>query len=119
LGSSYKRIMSFARIFRVIALSVLAMMLVLRVGPVCEAAANAAAPPAVVHDAMVGCEQPSGKPARKSSAAACASACVATDPLRTGDATRPMLAAVSPIASVRPDLEGRTGGPAPPPPRTA
>jgi len=111
--------MSFAHIFRAIALSVLAMMLVLRVGPVCEAAANAAAPPAVVHNAMVGCEQPSDKPAGKSSAAACASSCVATDPQRIGDATRPMLAAVIPIASFLPDLEGRTGGPAPPPPRTA
>ncbi len=111
--------MSFAHIFRAIALSVLAMMLVLRVGPVCEAAANAAAPPAVLHGAMVGCEQPSGKPAGKSSAAACTSACVATDPQRVGHTTRPLVAAIIPIASVLPDLEGRTGGPAPPPPRTA
>jgi hypothetical protein len=110
--------MSFGRLPRVIALSVLAMMLVLRVGPVCEATAPAAAPTAGVHDAMAGCEQTQGKPAGKAPAAACASACVATDPQQIDAAPPPMRAAATPIVSVHPDLEGRSGGPAPPPPRT-
>ena len=114
----YSKRMSLGRLVRALALSFLAVMLVLRVGPVCEAVAVAAAPIAAADmQMMAGCDQPVKKPIKGASSQACIGGCIAVDPHPSLAATTAPAVAESPIMAAYPHLEGHCGGPAPPPPR--
>jgi hypothetical protein len=116
--TSYKASMSFGRLFRVFALTLLGAMLLVRMGPMCEAMAQAA-PVAGAHAAMKDCDRAPVSPGKKAPPVTCATACVATsvDAQVVPSARIAMSTAASP--SLHAVLEGRSGGPSPPPPRTA
>lgn len=110
--------MSFGRLFRVFALTLLGAMLLIRMGPMCEAMAQAA-PLAETHAAMADCDRTPAIPAKKVPPAACTGACIATAlDVHASPATQ-FAARTDLLAPEHPALDGRSGGPAPPPPRTA
>ena len=102
------RLRPLASLLRVVALGVIAALLLVRLGPICEAAARAAP----IAPTMSGCEgKGSGTPENKASLSACATPCTAVP----GEA----LARVEPITipAVAPwpaPLAGLTGAPIPP-----
>lgn len=114
--------MSVARLLRACALTVLAVMLLLRVGPICEVAAQAAtshaAASSAVSGTMAGCERPPGKPAGKTSLPTCLGGCIAVDPPPVATAAMAPVARERPASRGDPELEGRSAGPVLPPPRT-
>lgn len=107
-------------IIRACALVVLGMMMLVRMGPLCETMAMAPAP-ATSHGAMADCDSP-GDPRgtqRDAALGACAGACLAMEADRQFAATTPMVTPVMPAAATYPALEGRADRPMPPPPRMA
>lgn len=100
---------------RMAALAMLAVLLLGRLGPFCEAAAQAAP----VASAMAGCDGEAGKaPEKKPSLSACATPCTAVP----GNAlARVEPVAIPPIAPWPAPLSGLAGAPVPPaipPPRS-
>ena len=108
-----RRLPRLAGTLRLVALAMLAMMLVMRLGPICEAIANAAP----VASEMAGCEG-TQKPAKAPQHAACSTPCTAVQPT----VLAPVDAAPSVRMALRPrHVEGLIGMPVPPatpPPRT-
>jgi len=93
-------------------------MLLVRMGPMCEAMAQAA-PLSGAHAAMVDCDRAPGALVRKAPPPSCAGACAATSvDAQVVPAARIAMSATT-SASLHPVLEGRSVGPSPPPPRTA
>lgn len=90
----------------------LAVMLVLRLGPICEAVANAAP----VASEMAGCEG-SHKPTKAPQQAACSTPCVAieSEALAQAGAAAPIRMAIKPLPVT--GLMGMPVPPATPPPR--
>lgn len=110
--------MSFGRLLRAFALTLLGAMLLVRMGPMCEAMAQAA-PLQGAHAAMVDCDRAPGAPVKKAPPVSCAGACVATSVDAQVVSPAPIAISDSASASLHPVLEGRSGGPSPPPPRNA
>lgn len=102
-----------AKPLRFAMLAALALMLVMRLGPACEAVANAAP----IASDMSGCEGKS-KPGKISQQAACSTPCmvVAVEPLIHADAASPIGAAYRPMPMAA--MTGMLVPPATPPPRT-
>lgn len=113
---SYSIPMRFGRLLRALALSLLAVMLFLRVGPICEAGATAATVSATPSQTMAGCEQAPGKPVKKPPLPNCVGGCIAVDPQPVATAEMTPAAVNRPVSGVHAALESRSGGPAPPPP---
>ena len=110
--------MSFGRLARTLALLLLGAMLLVRMGPMCEAIAQAA-PPAEAHAGMADCDRAPPTPVKKAPSVDCVGACIATA-LDVHTSPAPQLAVrTDPPAPEPHALVGRSGGPAPPPPRTA
>ncbi|MBB5712613.1 hypothetical protein [Sphingomonas xinjiangensis] len=110
--------MGSGRILRAFALLVLGAMLLVRMGPLCETAAQAAAP-AAAHAAMADCEEAPRSPAKKVPGVACAGPCIAAEPQDVAPVGDVMVVSVQPAVQLHSPLEGRSAGPAPPPPRAA
>lgn len=111
--------MSFGRVCRAFALTLLGAMLLVRMGPMCEAKARAAHPLAETHAVMAGCDHAPSTPAKKTPPDACVGTCIAT-PLEVHSS--PAMQLATRVALPVPEhqtLHGRSSGPAPPPPRTA
>ena len=110
--------MSFGRLARTLALLLLGAMLFVRMGPMCEAIAQAA-PPAEAHAGMADCDRAPPTPVKKAPSVDCVGACIATV-LDVHTYPAPQLAVRTNLPAPEPHaLVGRSGGPAPPPPRTA
>jgi len=110
--------MSFGRLARTLALLLLGAMLFARMGPMCEAIAQAA-PPAEAHAGMADCDRAPPTPVKKAPSVDCVGACIATV-LDVHTSPAPQLAVRTNLPAPEPHaLVGRSGGPAPPPPRTA
>lgn len=110
--------MSFGRLVRTFALVLLGAMLLVRMGPMCETMAQAA-PLAGAHAVMTDCDRAPPTPVKKAPPVDCAGACIATA-LDVHMAPAPQIALrTAPPAPEPHALVGRSGGPAPPPPRTA
>lgn len=110
--------MSFGRLARTLALLLLGAMLFVRMGPMCEAIAQAA-PPAEAHAGMADCDRAPPTPVKKAPSVDCVGACIATA-LDVHTSPAPQLAVRMNLPAPEPHaLVGRSGGPAPPPPRTA
>ncbi len=107
-----RRLPRLAGALRLTVLAVLAVVLVMRLGPICEAVANAAP----VASEMAGCagEQ---KPGKVSQQVACSTPCTAVkaDAFASADAAPPVRIALRPLPIE--GLEGRPVPPATPPPR--
>ena len=69
--------MSFGRLARTLALLLLGAMLFVRMGPMCEAIAQAA-PPAEAHAGMADCDRAPPTPVKKAPSVDCVGACIAT-----------------------------------------
>lgn len=110
--------MSFGRLLRAFALTLLGAMLLVRMGPMCEAMAQAA-PVGDVHAAMADCDRAPSVPVKKAPPISCAGTCVATPVDAQLASSAPIATSASASASLHAVLEGRSGGPSPPPPRTA
>ncbi|WP_294284312.1 hypothetical protein [uncultured Sphingomonas sp.] len=110
--------MAISRILRVLALVVLGTMMLVRMGPVCEAMAQAVPAPGL-HAAMSDCDRVPAMPQGKPASIACPGACIATDV--DAPIVLQTLAALSPAPPIldHEALVGRSGGPSPPPPRRA
>lgn len=109
--------MSFGRLARTLALLLLGAMLFVRMGPMCEAIAQAA-PPAEAHAGMADCDRAPPTPVKKAPSVDCVGACIATV-LDVHTSPAPQLAVRTNLPAPEPHaLVGRSGGPAPPPPRT-
>ena len=108
-----RRLPRLADALRPAALVVLAVMLVMRLGPVCEAVANASP----VAAEMAGCEG-KPKPAKALQQAACSTPCTAVQAsaLALIDAAPPIRMALRPLPVA--SLSGMPIPPATPPPRT-
>lgn len=118
MRAHHSGLMSLGRLVRALTLSFLAVMLVLRVRPVCEAVAVAAAPTAAADmQMMAGCHQPVKKPIKDASSQACIGGCIAVDPHPSLAVTIVPAVVASPIMGSYLHFEGHCGGPAPPPPR--
>ena len=110
--------MSFGRLARTLALLLLGAMLFVRMGPMCEAIAQAA-PPAEAHAGMADCDRAPPTTVKKAPSVDCVGACIATV-LDVHTSPAPQLAVRTNLPAPEPHaLVGRSGGPAPPPPRTA
>lgn len=110
--------MSFGRLARTLALLLLGAMLFVRMGPMCEAIAQAA-PPSQAHAGMADCDRAPPTPVKKAPSVDCVGACIATV-LDVHTSPAPQLAVRTNLPAPEPHaLVGRSGGPAPPPPRTA
>ncbi|PCG15750.1 hypothetical protein [Sphingomonas adhaesiva] len=110
--------MSFGRLLRACALTLLGVMLLVRMGPMCESMAQAV-PIASAKAAMADCDRAPSVPVKKAPPISCAGACVATSVDAQVASSAPAATSASASASLHPVLEGRSGGPSPPPPRTA
>ena len=109
--------MSFGRLARTLALLLLGAMLFVRMVPMCEAIAQAA-PPAEAHAGMADCDRAPPTPVKKAPSVDCVGACIATV-LDVHTSPAPQLAVRTNLPAPEPHaLVGRSGGPAPPPPRT-
>jgi hypothetical protein len=112
--------MTLRRIIRASALLLLTMMMLVRMGPLCESLAMAAVP-TTGHVVMTDCDRPA--PTRRTDGktiiGACAGACLATEADRQSVAAGPVSRPACPVAASYAPLENLSGGPAPPPPRTA
>jgi len=112
--------MTLRRIIRASALLMLAMMMLVRMGPLCESMAMAATP-ASGHVTMSDCDRP--VPVRrtegKATIGACAGACLAIEVDRQSIVAEPMSRSARPVPASYAQLEGLSGAPSPPPPRTA
>jgi hypothetical protein len=108
-----RRLPRLAGMLRLAALAVLAVVLVMRLGPICEAVANASP----VASEMTGCEG-KPKPGKAPQQAACSTPCTAvqTGALAPVDAAPPVRMAFRPLPVV--GLAGMPIPPATPPPRT-
>lgn len=108
-----RRLPRLAGMLRLAALTVLAVVLVMRLGPICEAVANASP----ITSEMAGCE---GKPklGKVPQQAACSTPCTAvqTGALASVAAAPPVRMAFRPLPVV--GLAGMPIPPATPPPRT-
>ena len=110
--------MSFGRLARTLALLLLGAMLFVRMGPMCEAMAQAA-PPSQAHAGMADCDRAPPTPVKKAPSVDCVGGCIATA-LDVHTSPAPQLAVRTNLPAPEPHaLVGRSGGPAPPPPRTA
>ena len=110
--------MSFGRLVRTFALVLLGAMLLVRMGPMCEAMAQAA-PLTQAYAGMADCDRAPPTPVKKAPPVDCVGACIATA-LDVHTSPAPQLAVrTDPPAPEPHALVGRSGGPAPPPPRTA
>lgn len=101
-------------LLRMAALAMLAALLLVRLGPFCEAAAQAAP----VSTVMAGCDgKGTGTPEKKTSASACATPCAAVrgDTLARGEPMR--LASIALIPAPAPGMVGLPVAPAMRPPR--
>lgn len=111
------RINSLFRFARTAAIIVLAVMMLVRLGPLCETMAMAATP--VAFPAMDCANTPNPVPNKKIPPSACAMPCAAM-PSETVAHVEPMLfAPLSPWTVAHTRLLGLTSAPATPPPRTA
>lgn len=115
---SYNKAMSLGRLSRAFALILLGVMLLVRMGPMCESVAQAA-PLVGARAAMADCDRAPSAPVKKAPPAACAGTCIATSAEVHVPPLRWLAPSSSAIVSLHPVLEGRPGGPSPPPPRTA
>jgi len=103
--------------FRTLATLLLAALLFVRLGPLCETAAMAATP---VASAMPGCaDQPHDTPAKKMQPAACAMSCMAACGEVVTYADVPSYGAIVPWPAVNMPFDGTSRAPDPPPPRMA
>ncbi len=110
--------MSFGRLVRTFALVLLGAMLLVRMGPMCETMAQAA-PLAGAHAVMTDCDRAPPTPVKKAPPVDCVGACIATA-LDVHTSPVPQLAVRAAEPTREPlALVGHSGGPAPPPPRTA
>lgn len=112
-----RRVPSPFRLVRAALFAVLALMILVQVGPLCEAMAVAAVPSA---SAMAGCEgMPAHTPDNKMPAAACAMPCAAAiDGQLVAHAAPMPLTAIAPWPIRQTGLPGLARAPATPPPRT-
>jgi hypothetical protein len=112
--------MTLRRIIRASALLMLGMMMLVRMGPLCESMAMAASPTSGPV-AMADCDRPAPthRSAGKVAVGACAGACLATEADRQIAAAEPGLQPALHASSLHPPLEGLSGAPVPPPPRSA
>ena len=110
--------MSIGRLLRTLTLALLGTMLLVRMGPMCEVLAQAA-PLAEAHSAMADCDRAPPNPIKKTLAMDCVGACIATAPDVHASPASELAAREDPPAREHRALDGRSGGPAPPPPRTA
>ncbi|WP_287980345.1 hypothetical protein [Sphingomonas sp.] len=110
--------MSLGRLLRAFALPLLGAMLLVRMGPMCESVGQAA-PVAGASSSMADCDREPASPAKKAPPAACAGACVATSVEAHVASPAAIMDSASMVASSHRTLEGRSGGPSPPPPRFA
>ena len=112
-----RRVFPFFQFARTAAIVVLAVMMLVRLGPLCETMATAATPMAA---AAMDCANPSGHaPTKKIPPSVCAMPCAAM-PGETVAHVEPMLfARLSPWAVAHTGLLGLTSAPATPPPQTA
>jgi len=100
---------------RTVAIVILAVMMLVRLGPLCETMAMAATP--VVSATMDCANAPSHAPDKKNAPPACAMPCAAV-PGQTIAHVEPIpFAALSPWAIAHPGLLGLTSAPATPPPQ--
>lgn len=107
---------SLLPLFRTAALVALAALLLLRLGPFCEAAAQAAP----LAPAMAGCdEKGSDTPAKKASVSACMTPCTAVRGEALARAEPAPAFSIAPWSSPVSSLVGLPVPPATPPPRSA
>jgi hypothetical protein len=102
-----------ASLFRVALLGVFAALLLVRLGPFCEAAAQAAP----IATAMTGCEG-KGVPAKKAPASACATPCAAVQGETIARVEPLRFPTIAPMPATAPGLAGQPVPPATPPPRS-
>lgn len=111
-----KRPTSLLSLFRTAALVALAALLLLRLGPFCEAAAQAAP----LAPAMAGCdERESDTPAKKASTSACTTPCTAVRGEALAKVGPAPVFSIAPWPSPLSSLVGLPVPPATPPPRSA
>lgn len=105
------------RALRLLALVLLALVMIARVGPLCETAAYASEAPAA---SMNGClDAPGSHSGKKVQLAACGTACVALPGNLASDASNLSCPNIAFWANKPVNRAGLVLGPAPPPPRPA